>query len=410
MRDPRRRGPGAVMGLAGLVAALSLTVLSLTAGCGGSDSRAPGGPDVVVDTLASGVVRVMSGTAGAWDEDAGWSLVEELSLGSASAEGPELFGNVAALAVDDRGRILVLDAQVAELRIFGSDGSHLRTVGRRGGGPGEFRTPVGLAAHPAGGYWVVDPANGRYTVLDPEGEVVTSFPRASGYFAWPFPVGFDLAGRMHDLGSSEEIVALTDQAQPVDTFAIPTVETRRINVIRADGAMTMSIVAPFSPRHHWRFDPRGYLWSGMSDSLRFVQQTLAGDTVRIVQREHQPVPVSRAEADSAQSAIREMIAESAGADAQVEGDFAPPAARPAFEAFHLDDDGRLWVEPSRARGAPRSLLVFDPEGRYLGSVRIPEGFEMLNVIPVFREGTVTALVTNEEGVPTVVRYRVVKGE
>lgn len=379
---------------------------AIVIGCGGGDGSRPGFTDVVVDTLAGGVIRVTSGPVGAWGEENGWSLMEELVLGSATAEGPELFGDIRALGVDERGRTLVLDAQAAELRIFGPDGVHLRTVGGRGSGPGEFRSPVGLASDPGGRWWVVDPANGRYTVLDAEGGLVTSFPRSIGYFAVPWPMGFDTSGRLHDLASSEEILALSDLAQPVDTFAIPTAEGRRINVRRADGAMTMSMVAPFSPRQHWRFDPRGYLWSAMSDRLHFVQQTLAGDTVRIVRREHVPEPVTSAEADSVEAAIREVIATSAGPDAQVDGDFRAPQAKPAFETFHVDDEGRLWVEPTRSRGAPRTLLVFDPDGGYLGSLPVPDGFGMLGVIPIFREGTVTALVINEDGVPTVVRYRV----
>lgn len=52
--------------------------------------------------------------------------------------------------------------------------------------------------------------------------------------------------------------------------------------------------------------------------------------------------------------------------------------------------------------------VFDPDGRYLGEVRAPEGFS-LNPSPYIRGDRVWAVVRDELDVSYVVRFRVVLG-
>ena len=51
-------------------------------------------------------------------------------------------------------------------------GGHLRSIGRRGAGPGEFAIPLGLAHGPDGNVYVVDMLNARVQVLSPGGKWV----------------------------------------------------------------------------------------------------------------------------------------------------------------------------------------------------------------------------------------------
>ena len=61
-----------------------------------------------------------------------------LALGNDAAEGPELFGRIDDVAFDRDGNVLVLDAVNYEVRTFGPEGRHLRSLGRHGEGPMEF--------------------------------------------------------------------------------------------------------------------------------------------------------------------------------------------------------------------------------------------------------------------------------
>jgi hypothetical protein len=59
---------------------------------------------------------------------------------------------------------------------------------------------------------------------------------------------------------------------------------------------------------------------------------------------------------------------------------------------------QTWLEPV-------AFDVFEPDGRYLGMVRAPEGFSR-SPRPVMRGDTVWAVVRGELEVPYVVRFHV----
>jgi sugar lactone lactonase YvrE len=85
-----------------------------------------------------------------------------------------------------------------------------------------------------------------------------------------------------------------------------------------------------------------------------------------------------------------------------------PDVMPAFRSFEVDDEGNLWVEPYVARGdTARRYDVFDPSGRYLGQARSDVGIAG-SPRPLFRRGAVYAVVTDEVGIPYVVRARIVR--
>lgn len=76
----------------------------------------------------------------------------------------------------------------------------------------------------------------------------------------------------------------------------------------------------------------------------------------------------------------------------------------------LDDEGFLWVLPREGAedGAGQRLAdVFDPEGVYLGRLRLPVPVET-TPRPVFREGRMYAVTEDALGVQYVVRLGIVR--
>jgi len=67
--------------------------------------------------------------------------------GDSDAEG-EAFGSIYDLTVDADGNVYILDGQAVEVRMFSHDGAYIRTFGREGEGPGEFRYPMGVVMLP----------------------------------------------------------------------------------------------------------------------------------------------------------------------------------------------------------------------------------------------------------------------
>src|SRR5687767_2115487 len=130
-----------------------LLAAAILAGCESGST----GWTIVEDKTTAGVTHVVN-TPPPTGIAPTWTIEPDLRIGAVEADGPDNFGTIKGIAVDDQGRIAVLDAQAQEVRLFGTDGKHLRTFGRKGGGPGEFGDANGLVFDRDGLIRVHDPS------------------------------------------------------------------------------------------------------------------------------------------------------------------------------------------------------------------------------------------------------------
>jgi hypothetical protein len=65
-------------------------------------------------------------------------MVEELSIGVLDGADELMFASIGSMAVDEEGGIYAFDSRVPALRHFDAEGEYIRTLGREGGGPGEY--------------------------------------------------------------------------------------------------------------------------------------------------------------------------------------------------------------------------------------------------------------------------------
>jgi hypothetical protein len=373
------------------------------AACG----RDEGGADAVrVDTLAGGTIAVHNPERGAWTEQTAWRAVEDLRLGRADGEGPDVFAAPVALETDALGRLYVLDAQAGQLRVFGADGRHVRSLGGQGAGPGELRQPLGMAMAPDGALWVVDPGNGRFTVFDTAGALRTTVRRASGLTMMPWPGRFDRQGRLWDVSTGPggmsgppsllRVDPASGRVQPVNLPAFSPAQFSTSN-----GPVSVSAPVPFSPELVWTLDAEGRVWSGVSDRYRLRLHELAGDTVRVVERAAAPVEVAASERDSLPARLKWFTDQGGRIDLS-----RVPKHKPAFVSIRTDDQGWLWVRPALPAAERNAAFdVFDPEGRYQGRVALPIHHE--DFLPlVIRGDRIYAVVQSDDGVPQVVRFRI----
>ena len=80
-----------------------------------------------------------------------------------------------------------------------------------------------------------------------------------------------------------------------------------------------------------------------------------------------------------------------------------PDSLPAFEDLKIGSDGSLWVQVFQWNDErPTKWVVFDPDGRALGTVQTPAGLKVGWIGPEF----VSGVWTDELGVEYVHRYRI----
>jgi len=389
---------------------LSAAASAALAGCGARETSAAAMWNGTIDTLASGRIVVSNPATGMWDEATAWSVVEELRLGTLDDIGPEMFGSIDELEVDAWGRFWVFEGQAQELRVFDRDGAHVRTIGREGGGPGEFARVIGISWAPDGNLWTVDPSNARISIIDTAGNYVGSHGTVGGWMIMPWPGGVDVEGRFWnfapDVSSAEPnivMIAYDHDLNPLDTVPVPEYpgEGEYFELRTERGHMMTNV--PFTPGLEWRFDMRGYMWFMLTGDYSITQLSLEGDTLRTITRDFEPLPVTGADIDSALAGMEWFIENGGKVDAS-----RIPGHKPATDEFLFDDEGNIWVLPvTTLAEEDRVVDVFDPEGRYLGRLRLP--FQLsTNPTPVFRDGFIYAVTQDELEVEYVVRARIEK--
>lgn len=80
-------------------------------------------------------------------------------IGLSEGEGPEVFGLVEDLAVDQAGHLYVLDSRFNQVRIFDANGHFRNQFGGSGRGPNEFLAPEAIAIDIQGRVLVADRGN-----------------------------------------------------------------------------------------------------------------------------------------------------------------------------------------------------------------------------------------------------------
>ncbi|MBB4635129.1 6-bladed beta-propeller [Longimicrobium terrae] len=367
--------------------------------------------------LASLTVMVVS-CSGCEDEDAGvnrnaapaWANGQEWRverMAVIGAVGDQEFGRIVDVALDAGGRVWVADGLKNEIRVFSPEGRAVRTVGRKGGGPGEFLMLAGMDWDPAGRLWTVDGASARYSVWDTAGTLVAEHRRNIDTSISPWPLGFDHQGRLYDvLGASEAgiggVVRHDSLLQPLDTFTFPVfVESAVERVSQTGDQRSVSrMVLPFAPTQLWVLDPNGSVWLAITDRYRIERHPMGGGIERVISRPVKSMAPNRLQRESALRQLREMKKHGATVDPSK-----LPSTVPVLADFFAASDGHLWVRTTS--GGPSSYDVFHPSGTFLGQVRTPERL-LPSPAPVVRGDHMAGVVTDEDGVELVVVMRIIR--
>lgn len=373
-------------------------------GCGiGNDETAP----FRVDTLPSGVIEIQNPSQGIWGVVEGWELKETLRLGTVYGEGPEVFGRVRDLQLDGFGRIWVLEDQAEEIRVFTSDGDHVRTFGRPGEGPGEFGSATAMVWSPDDHLWVVDRGPRRISIFDTTGTFVSSRRRPNSRSFDPWRGGINDFGFFYDLGyrrlgEEDYLVRFDTLLNALDTIPVPRHPDgpQVVEVGTANSRGWYSI--PFSGWAIWTLTPDGGMWVAITDQYKLLRLSAAGDTLRVVTKSFDKLPVTAGEKSEAIESFR-----SRGLNlspSQI------PDFKPAISHILLDDQSNLWVIPRREEDElDRLAQIFDSSGVYLGEVKLPVPIHGRSWTKI-RGGTVVTVTTDSLGVPFVVRMEIQRSQ
>jgi hypothetical protein len=339
-----------------------------------------------------------------------------------TGETSEPIGSITAVARRQDGRLYAVDEQAQKVFEFDATGAFVRTIGRPGRGPGELTSGLDAAWFVGDTLHLNDISAQRIARYLPNGDPLPPIPLplASGVsFDWTS----DQTGRLvHGLaiitGPQEGSTGLVERNAVgviVDTLlALP-------NSSDFDVTDIGPVLTIFAPAARWDLSWDGTIFAGTTGAPRVSVHAPDGTLRRVITW---PQP-SRGLTDEDRTVWREAMIK------MWEGRLPPfmhtglrQNARfhdsyPAFADLLAGPDGTLWVQPVRTAdqipdwmrealdaerdGGGPTWMVFDRDGRYLGTVTLPDRFSPM----VVAGNELFGIVRDELDVQSVMAVRVV---
>jgi len=366
--------------------------------------------------------RVASNATPAWPAGTGWKLSAAplTAIGEVvGAEAYQLNGVVAAFR-QPGGTIVIGDRGSAQVRYFTPRGQHLRSVGGKGGGPGQFRV-MDWVGERGDSVLAWDPIAARLTVFGPAGRLGRELRIAAAANGLHQVVGVLGDGsllirpRSGDVGAApgEHVDSATYlRVSGADGHVLGTLGPFPLGdrVTNRSGALTLTGDVIFGRGGVIVPGPRG-VFTGVTGAFELTARSFDGTPLRTLGRAHAPV---KASGSDVHAALEQRRAEAGlgktypGMDRLEEAQLADLPHRdtlPAFTRALVDGDGNVWMEEFRIDpAAAATWSVFDGGGRWLGRVGTPAGLRVTQI----SGGAVTGVTRDALGVEGVVVYALIR--
>jgi 6-bladed beta-propeller len=310
-------------------------------------------------------------------------LKEDLSLGGPRVVGDYAFGNICNFVVDELGSIYVLDEKNYRVQAFDASGQYLRTIGRKGQGPGDLDSPLSLS---------LDRTSDELLIL--QGIRRLSFFRTDGTYIRQLSIDNSIRVEFDSRGQ----IYLLEQARSKEgdwTFDVKKLSMFGTNLgvlASVPGQGYTGRINPFFGVNYFQVDRSDNLVYGdpRAYELLFFDPS-DGKFFKKITRDYSAVAVT--EEDRAKELER--------TPPEVRPNLVFPKYRPIFRRFFLSDSGHIFVQTQEKTKNGMILNdVFDPEGRFICRVPLkPSGIQIL-------KGQYYALEEDEDGYQYVKRYAV----
>lgn len=317
-------------------------------------------------------------------------LQKDLSIGDKSGKGPYAFFQIMpirrdqpTIAVDENERIYVLDYKECHIKIFDRAGSHIKTFGRNGQGPGELEAPISLSISNNNEIMVEDARNRRLHFFTLEGDYINSISTAIGFRMIKF--NFDAHGN---------ILCLNVNNRPNDILYEICLFDRQLKPIRTIASyiypLSFSSMNVFTPTLHYTVYSDDSILYGFPDLYKLIIVDHKGNEVRSIEKEYAPIEVTAKE--------RESFLKNFPSNANLR----IPEYHNAYRYFTVDDEGRIFVQTWERLKNGRGYYqdVFDGSGKYITSIP-------LEIDPVlWKMNKLYTVEEDESGLQIVKRYKV----
>ena len=319
-----------------------------------------------------------------------WTVAAKPTLSIGEVEGAQeyMFSNVVGAVRLTDGRIVVANGASNELRVYDAAGKHQSTLGRAGGGPGEFQTLRALWLMPSDTLMAVDARSNRVTVYAPGPTLSKSFQLQSvagisgrlGDGTYLLTVGVAPSLDMKDFQGLIEFNGLVLR-RTADVAQVDTVARAKAGQSYVNPTTRRQYPFPFGRTAQIAVAPARFYY-GDTHSTEVGIYDPAGKRVGSVKLRGSSRPLTTADVDKwVDVDVAKRNGEQAKAEARNDFKQIPPNKRtPEFASMKVDDLGNLWV---RHYGPPfdpsPDYDVYDANGAPIARVRVAPRFDPFHI-------------------------------
>jgi hypothetical protein len=336
------------------------------------------------------------------------TFVEDLSIGGEDKAGNIILYDPLLSFVDNKENIYAIEMRDQVIKVFGSDGKYIRTIGAKGSGPGEFTGISSLAETKDGELLVLDHTARRTSFFDSSGRFLKSFQWRAGYFSFIL------------LKSSSyivnEIIYINREDWRFNQFVVKEVdfngkETRFSGIftppdtkIIRQGKSSTYFGLPVTTTSLFAGDrDRGLFYHCLNNKYIIEVYDASGKLIRKIDRPYKPVPFTDKDAKEYRTKY------SIGADEFMRKaieEMEMPKVKSIVDKMSVDNEGNLWIRTNEIKVAGDKILtafdIFDSNGYYFAKVWTA------SIPSIFKKGKMYRTDTDPDtGYRSLKRYKVI---
>jgi len=311
-------------------------------------------------------------------------LEEELSIGEAEGREENMFQQARYIAVDELENIYILDRNAGDIKVFDGRGEYLRTIGRKGQGPGEFILPGQIFIQDRKELLVYDDGDRSFSYFTLDGDFIKS-KNISKAEALEVKINSKGDFTFATMGYSKETGNITYRLDLYD---------KEVNFIKRldsiPGTTDHRGRNLFPPLFSWAIDNNDNIVYGYQKEFELQIFNPEGRLTKRILKEHAPVKITEEEINERKKDI------SFGTKLYI-SEF-----HPAFRAISTDEEDKIFVMTWEKIEGNNGFYhdTFDSEGRYIAKVAI-QGIPRL-----WKNHKLYTIEEDKEGYQYIKRYKV----
>lgn len=339
------------------------------------------------------------------------TFVEDLSIGGDNEEGNIILFRPRRFIVDQNENIYISDDHDLVIKVFDPNGKYLRAIGRKGEGPGEFKSIQSHAFLPDGRLLVMDSSANRSSFFDSSGNLIESYQ-------WKKRLG-----RLHFVTNSSYIVneyiyeeewsingrklwvkEYSFEGSEVCSFG-EFVASKRKQVSEGNRSVTTGV--PHSPESIFAADQnRQYLYHCLNNKYIIEVYDKSGKVFRKIDLPYEALPFTSKDADEFRAPFEKVQNE---LYKKLAKEMPMPKLKTITPYMLVDDLGNLWVETNEKKEEEDRIItaydIFNKDGYYEAKVWLDKRPSLFVKGKMYRME-----IDKESGYMFIKRYRAIWSE